>query len=143
MTTALTNTGVFAKFQSASAQDDSVRRALMALGHFVALVVAVAAIAFTTVSSILGSDSALSNKPALFGAYALVVYVGIGILKSTFRYTLSGFMFAGGLAAFMAIGHSVYLDAVFFGWIYLGFAAVVAFVVGVVWLDVRLNGRPC
>lgn len=143
MTTILTDTGVFARFSDAAEQqDDSVRRALTALGHLAALVTAVVAIAATTISSIVGTDSVLASGPALIGAYTLIAYVGAGIFKNSFRYTVSGLLTTGGLAAMMAVGHYLYQDAVFFGQMYLGFAVIVAFTTGVVWLDVRLNGRP-
>ena len=141
--TVLSNTGVFERFPAAMGQPtDSGRRALVTLGHFVALVVAVVAISATTLSSILGTDSTLASKPAVLGAYILTVYVSAGIVRGRFVYTGYGFAFVGGLVAFMAIGQLAVGDAVFPGWLYLGFAVVVAFVSGVVWLDVRLNGRP-
>jgi uncharacterized membrane protein SirB2 len=143
MSTALTNTGVFTMFPGAMSQpNDSVRRALTAVGHLVALVAAVVAIVATTVSSIVEADNLLASKPAVIGAYTLIAYVGAGIVRSNFRHTLAGFAFLGGLAVLMAIGQIAYQDASFFGWVYLGFAVVMAFVASVMWLDVRLNGRP-
>lgn len=140
----LSNTGVFEKFPTALNQpSDSGRRALVALGHFIALAVAMAAVSIATVGSILKLDSSFASQPMAFGAWAFAVLVAVGIVKDNFVHTVRGLGFVGGQAAAMAIGHYVLGDAVFFGWLYLGFAVVVAFVAGVVWLDVRYNGRPC
>jgi hypothetical protein len=137
----VTDTGIIRMFPNANRPATPIRSALNVLGHFSLLLLAVAVVGLTTVCSVLALHTALASGPAVAGAYSLLVFVGVGVVKTSYRFAGYGAAFVGGLAIVMALGQHAFGDVLYPGTVYLGLATVIALVCAVVRLEVWTWGR--
>lgn len=139
--TDLTPTQTFAKFPDAPRNAPSVRSGLTLLGHFGLLVMALGFAAAVSSGSMLAPYSypVIFSGPAVVGSWIILGNVSWGILSDSFRPAGMGAIYGAGLAASLWLGDSLLGAAWLFGGGYLAISFLLTFVVGVVWLDSRLN----
>lgn len=133
----LTDTGMIRTFPNANVPDHYLRSALTVFGHFTLLVLAVVGITASTVGSAIGVESLWTSGLAIFFAWVFAVCVGLGVIRTSFRFAGYAAAYAAGIAASMGFGHIVFEDAMYFGWVFAGVVGMLVFVAGVIRLDVQ------
>jgi hypothetical protein len=133
----LADTGTIRTFPDSNTPDHYLRSAFMVFGHFTLLVLAVAGITASTVGSAIGVEGLWTSRLAIYFAWVFAVCVGLGVVRTSFRFAGYALAYAAGIAASMGFGHIVFEDAMYFGWVFAGLTAMLVFVAGVIRLDVQ------
>jgi hypothetical protein len=97
----------------------------------------VAGAVYAVVSTSVPMNESFTYLPTRIAVVFLVMALAIAALRKQVEPALWGIGYVAGLAVIMAAGAYFYGDSHFLGYIYTGGAAIIAFVIGVQWLEDR------